>query len=301
MGGAAGVAGLILAGTAAADTLLGGAGNDTAGGNGGSDTILLGDGDDTAAGGEGGDTVSGGRGSDLLLGDGGDDILLAGTGDDMVFGGAGDDRIMGEDGNDTISGGAGADIIEAGTGDDRIIAERGDGSDLVVDGGAGSDTYDLSAITDAITIDLGQGGFGLASSSQLGTDTLRGIENVMAGAANDTIVANSSVNVMAGGLGNDTFVFFTIGAADGDTISDFQAGDKIDLSGIDANMLSGGNQDFVLMDQPVFTAAGQVIFRHEQRADGEYTVLEGNVDGDNAADFSIELAGRHTLKTSDFI
>ena len=216
---------LVLNGTSTSEALIGGAGDDTAAGAGGDDTILLAGGSDTASGGDGADTISGGAGDDLLLGDGDHDILLGGAGDDMILGGLGDDRVIGEAGADTLDGGKGHDVIEAGDGNDRIIAGRFDGDD-VIDGGAGFDTIDLSAITDALKIKLGQGGFGSAASGQVGSDTLRGIENVIAGAGDDEIAANDNVNVMTGGLGNDTFVFFTIGSAQGDTISDFRPGDR---------------------------------------------------------------------------
>jgi hypothetical protein len=43
------------------------------------------------------------------------------------------------------------------------------------------------------------------------------------------------------------------------------------------------------------------MFRHEQRSDGVHTILEGNVDGDNAADFRIDIVGQHNLTSSDFL
>ena len=86
-----------------------------------------------------------------------------------------------------------------------------------------------------------------------------------------------------------------------DQIADFQPGDLMDLSAIDANSLVAGNQSFnLIFDAPTFTAAGEIRFRHEQQADGEHTILEGNVDGDGQADFQIDIAGRHELTASDF-
>ena len=75
----------------------------------------------------------------------------------------------------------------------------------------------------------------------------------------------------------------------------------IDLSGIDANSLIAGNQSFnLIFDAPTFTAAGDIKFRYEQQADGDRTILEGDVNGDNQADFQIEIAGKLNLTVSDF-
>ena len=120
------------------------------------------------------------------------------------------------------------------------------------------------------------------------------------------LVANLEVDnhvgrdMLTGGQDNDTFVFKTAAEAGNgalaDVITDFQVGDKIDLSSIDANLGAGGNQDFALLNQATFTGAGQLIFRH----DGGNTIVEGDVDGDSAADFRIDILGVHNLATSDF-
>ena len=111
------------------------------------------------------------------------------------------------------------------------------------DGDDGSDTLDIAAITAKITVDLGSAatGKGSASSSQSGSDTLWGIENVVTGSGNDTITASKVVNVMDGGGGNDTFRFLSADHANGDTIKGFQPGDKIDLSSIDTNGAAKGD------------------------------------------------------------
>ena len=54
------------------------------------------------------------------------------------------------------------------------------------------------------------------------------------------------------------------------------------------------------MSGPAFTAAAQLMVTYETRADGDYTVVKGNVDGDADADFQINLKGSHTLTGSNF-
>ncbi|TBG14757.1 M10 family metallopeptidase [Rhizobium leguminosarum] len=92
--------------------------------------------------------------------------------------------------------------------------------------GGGIDTYDLSAYTTALKIDLGAGGYSVFSQSQLAdlgggpnNGYARGnvfnallyhdnvaslIENVRAGSGNDTLVGNEADNALWGNAGNDT-------------------------------------------------------------------------------------------------
>lgn len=293
-------------GTGLSDVLIGAAGADNLIGQGGDDTLIGAGGDDTLSAGDGNDFADAGEGRDVVFGGAGDDVLLGGAGNDLIDGGAGEDRIFGGTGDDRITAGAGDDIVVAGAGNDVIVGAVGDGNDVYFgddsDGGSGIDTLDLSAITANLTVDLGNGllGRGSAVSTQSGSDTLWSIENVATGSGNDTITASVAVNVMEGGAGNDTFRFLSKEAADGDTILDFQPGDKLDLSGIDANAALAGNQSFTLTSGPAFTATAQLVVAYETRADGDYTVVKGNVDGDADADFQINLKGSHTLTGSNF-
>ncbi|WP_371332231.1 calcium-binding protein [Bosea sp. BIWAKO-01] len=288
------------------DVLIGAAGADNLIGQGGDDALIGAGGDDTISAGDGNDFVDAGEGRDVVFGGAGDDVLLGGAGNDLIEGEAGNDRIFGGTGDDRITAGAGDDTVVAGAGNDVIVGSIGDGNDVYFgddsDGGSGIDTLDLSAILANLTVDLGNGllGRGSAVSTQSGSDTLWSIENVATGAGNDTITASAAVNVMEGGAGNDTFRFLSKEAADGDTILDFQPGDKLDLSGIDANGALAGNQSFTLTSGPAFTATAQLVVAYETRADGDYTVVKGNVDGDGDADFQINLKGSHTLTAGNF-
>ncbi|WGV17352.1 peroxidase family protein [Fuscovulum ytuae] len=243
--------------------------------------VMVGDaGDDVIVGGEEGDALLGKGGSDIILGNGGNDVAVGGSGGDV------------------IEGGAGRDVLLGGEGDDVFLAASDDGADMLF-GGEGSDTLDLSALTEDAVIDLGA--YTAIGTARIGgvTDHLVGIENATGGMGNDVIKASLSINVLTGGDGDDVFVFVSAGTADGDVITDFRPGDKIDLSGIDAMVGMNGNQAFTLADQGT-TAAGSLVIREVATENGVDTIIDGFTDGDADADFSITLRGAHTLDSSSF-
>ncbi|KQP73785.1 heme peroxidase [Methylobacterium sp. Leaf111] len=296
----------LVAGTTGDDVLSGTPGADTLLGLSGDDNILAGDGADVIRGGDGNDFVDAGGGRDVVFGGAGDDDILAGSGDDMVYGDAGADRILAGAGNDLVTAGAGNDTVIGGDGNDLFVAEVGDGGDSYwgdeVGGGTGADTLDMSAITANIAADLGTGlaGRGSVASSQSGSDTLWGIENLVTGSGDDTITASDAVNVMDGGRGADTYRFGSAAAANGDTIASFQPGDKVDLSGIDANQGVAGNQAFTLATGAAFTGVGELLVTQEHRADGDYTVVAGNTGGDAAPEFKFSIKGAPAATAADF-
>ncbi len=277
-------AGGVLMGTSGADLIFGMDGVDYVLSGAAADIIRLAGGDDFA---------DAGAGNDVVWAGSGDDDVLGGRGNDMLYGEAGNDWISGDAGHDMIDGGAGDDHLFGGDGNDKFIGRIGDGNDHI-DGGAGVDTLDLGSLTAAVHVNLGTGidSRGHVTGTQSGTDTLYGVENVTTGSGNDTIVASNDVNIMDGGAGEDVFVFGSAAAANGDTILNFEAGDKVDLAG----MLSGASSFALVNGSP---AAGQIAITHEVREDGEYTVVTGNTDG-GEPDFRISITGNHNLTSSDF-
>ena len=245
----------------------------------------------------GNDTVTGGDGDDDILGDAGADVIFADAGNDRVFGGAGHDYIDAGTGRDTVFGGAG---------DDLIAASEGDGNDVYwgddMGGAIGHDTLDMSAISANIEVNLGSGGMarGSASSAQSGSDVLWSIENFVGGSGNDRITASAATNDLDGGLGNDTYVFNSAADADGDVIRGFAPGDRIDLSGMDANGCGGaGNGTFALVTGG-FTAPGQIQITHDVVGGSELTIIHGNTTGDATDEFKLTLKGNHDLTAGDF-
>jgi len=163
-----------------------------------------------------------------------DDFIGAATGENWT-GGGGDETHVGTPASDTLDGLGGNDTLDGAGGGDSILG--GTGSDSVV-GGGGNDTLNGGAGSDSLDGDSG--------------------DDVLDGGAGD--------DILDGGTGNDMFY---IGQGMGnDTISDFTAGDQIDLSefsasfstwveleplisdnGIDTTtILLGGGQTLTLLD-----------------------------------------------------
>lgn len=92
------------------------------------------------------------------------------------------------------------------------------------------------------------------------------------------------------GTGHDTVVFKSAAHADGDTISGFEAGDKIDVSAIFKGHLTLVNG--------TTAAAGQIAISYDDHGGNEVTVLNGT----DAAGrhFEIDIKGHHNLTGTDF-
>ena len=81
-------------------------------------------------------------------------------------------------------------------------------------------------------------------------------------AGNDRLVGGNGVDTMVGGEGNDSFVYaHSSKATGGDVISDFGAGDIIDLGVVDAKSLTAGDQAFTFIGGAAFSkAAGELRY-----------------------------------------
>lgn len=294
------------------DVLNGGSGNDTLNGFSGNDVLNGGDGIDTASyiwetagvrvnlnltgaqntGGAGIDTlvsiehVIGSNFNDTLTGADGNfvsgifagNILDGGLGNDTLYAGEYNDNVLnGGAGNDTLnSADYGSNVLNGGTGDDKLYG--GDGGDTL-NGGDGNDILSSS----------GYGG--TAMNGGAGNDRLYcsegGLHRVNGGTGADTIYAN-----IAGGS-DDIFDYNSVSESPSgtgrDVIHNFNAEDdvghdQIDLRDIDANILVAGNQAFIW--------GGSFTAGHLRYVGG---VLQGNTDGDAAAEFEIQLVGAPAL------
>ena len=201
------------------DTIYGGAGNDSVDGDGGDDT-LFGDG--------GNDTVILDAGNDLAYGGTGDDAIFASSGDNTVYGGSGSDEIYLGTGNDTIDGGTEADTIYGGDANDTIQLNNNFGADVIFGGedlgDTDTDTLDLSAVTDDLTVDLTNANpeTGTVSDGSA-TATFSEIEAIRLGAGQDTLV-------LADGSGSDRVEGFQAPTPDGD--GTFTGVDMLDVSAL---------------------------------------------------------------------
>jgi Ca2+-binding RTX toxin-like protein len=264
-------------------------------------TIRLGAGNDKFTGGANPETVQDGDGADVVSLGGGNDTYLpggssvAGDGIDIIKGGAGIDTydasgVIGpvainlDNVAHEISPGMGLVAANtatgpniSGTAKDTITgfenANGGHGSDLVY-GTAGGNTLTGGDDEDFLF------GFG-------GNDKLDG------GVGDDLLVGGLGKDQLTGGLANDTFRYAALSdsgvtAATRDLVADFVQGvDKIDLSLIDANKTTVADDPFQFIGNNVpFTGAPGQLHAF-WTAIGQ--MVEGDVNGDAKADFSIEL------------
>lgn len=115
-------------------------------------------------------------------------IMVGGAGNDLLRGSTAKDLLQGLTGNDTLRGGDGDDTLE---------------------GGSGLDTADFSDANGAIEVRLGDGmalpwdstGHG---ATNMGGDTLSGIERVIAGRYADHLQGSEAADTLNGGAGHDS-------------------------------------------------------------------------------------------------
>lgn len=228
-------------------------------------------------GGLGADILVGGQGSDVYIVDNvGDQVIeLANEGydtvkssiswilganlEDLVLTGASAINGTGNAGANTLTGNAGDNVLSGLDGNDTLLG--GGGSDTLL-GGAGGDVLD-------------------------------------GGAGNDIINGGSGNNILTGGSGADLFVFTdasvrlsgsSAAALQTDQILDFNqaAGDRIDLSAIDADSTVAGNQAFSFVSN--FTQhAGEATLIYD--AGANLTTLRLDIDGDGNADYQLRITG----------
>jgi Ca2+-binding RTX toxin-like protein len=257
--------------TNADDLINGQAGNDFIDGAGGNDFIFGGLGNDVLHGGNGTDQLDGGSGHDTIFSDGDGGNYLGREGNDTMYSGLGDEKMDGGTGVDTIDHSAwwGDYIFDMKTGNTNFLGEKytnfenvimGSGNDAVVGTNGNNKMF---------------GGDGNDNLNAMG-----GNDTVYGGNGNDLIGGGLGKDLLDGGAGADTFKYlFVTGSpnnASRDTIQNFKwgEGDKIDISGIDANVLVGGNQSF---------GAGQLIWNPVTH------ILVADVIG--GADWSVNLVG----------
>jgi hypothetical protein len=121
----------------------------------------------------------------------------------------------------------------------------------------------------------------------------RGADTIVGGSGNDSILGNLGSDTLTGGAGKDVFVYQAAAestAEDADVIMDFDKGDKIDLSFIDADgNAANGDTKFSWLGSGAFTQeAGQL--RVTQNADySRAWVVEADIDGDGVADLVLNV------------
>ncbi|MDB5364918.1 MAG: Hemolysin-type calcium binding domain protein [Rhodospirillales bacterium] len=299
----ANVENLTLTGSAAING-TGNALNNMLTGNSGNNTLTGGAGNDTYFVQNTGDTVveTAGQGTDLVnssvsftLSANVENLTLTGNGNINGTGNTLDNTLTGNSGNNKLTGGAGNDTYFVQNTGDTAVENAGEGTDTV----NSSVTFTLGANVENLTL-TGSAGI---------NGTGNGLDNTIKGnTGNNNLNGGAGADRLSGGGGNDTFDYNDVSdsgltVATRDVILDFSAGDRIDLSSIDANAGQGGNQTFQFTaagGTGAFTAAAQVRWFHDGLGN---TIVEGNVGGanGNAADFQIMLVGNLTLTNSAFV
>jgi Ca2+-binding RTX toxin-like protein len=225
---------------------------------------------------------------------------------DVIDAFGGDDKLRGAGGADSLTGGAGNDTLVGGTGGDTLA------------GGAGTDTAYYIGSAAGVTVNLGAG---TASGGDAAGDILTGVEQLVGSSLADQLTGNAGVNglwgdggndvltggagadALKGGAGADSFAYTstadsTVAAAGRDTINDFTAGDRINLSAIDANGAGAGNTAFVFGTGNFTGTAGEL---RVVAIPSGYQAVYGDTNGDKTPDIAIVVLSDHTLAAGDFV
>ncbi|HTV69250.1 MAG TPA: calcium-binding protein [Rhizobiaceae bacterium] len=271
------------------------------------------------------------------LGFGNDSYRGGITGADLVADGDGNDFVDLAGGADQISVGAGNDILRGGTGVDIItfIVESDNGYGSSLSSGPGI-VIDLAKTTaqnfGRFGVDTisgfenvtGSGGndkiYGTTGANLL--DGRSGNDVIDGRGGTDIVSGEEGADILIGGLGRDT-IYPSIGddgdrdivrylrtaesgltVATRDVVSGFArsagaAGDRIDLSAIDANPFLAGNQSFAWRGGLAFRAnvVGEVRFIDA----GADVIVQIDTDNDNGAEMTILIQNVASLAAYDFV
>lgn len=217
---------------------------------------------------------------------------------DHLGGGLGNDTIDGLGGSDDMAGGRGNDTYLVESSGDTITEWAGEGVDSVI----ASASYVLSANVENLTLAATAGGKDGTGNELANRLTGNAANNVLNGLAGDDLITGAGgTDNLTGGLGNDVFKFNAVAdSAVGnkrDVITDFSAGDRIDLAAIDAKSGTPAvNDAFSYIGSAAYSkVAGQLQFNAVTH------LLSGDVNGDGKADFEIQLVGVPLLTVADLV
>ncbi len=178
--------------------------------------------------------------SDLLMPNG--FVLNGSLFSDILLGGRLNDTLIGLGGGDEIHGVAGNDIIMPGEGEDTV------------DGGDGNDIVSYADRTSPVEVVLNGPSATIVKVGGVDEDTIRNVENIFGGSANDRLIGDGFSNGLFGFGGDDK----VLGKDGNDTLSGNDGRDKLDggkgndqlTGGLGNDVLKGGKDSdtFVFID-----------------------------------------------------
>ena len=235
-----------------------------------------------------------------------ENLVLAGNADLDGTGNTLANWLIGNRGANALDGSTGADTLQGLGGNDSYRVDQA--GDVVRESRQVAGGVDEVIAT--ISYVLGAGLENLRLTGSGPTDGAgNGLANVLLGSAganllsgdrgDDTLDGGAGADQLTGGSGADLFRFSTVASVD--AITDFRrsAGDRIDLSMLDADRLTGDRQGFAFLGRQAFSADATGQLRYEA-GDGKL-MLYGSVDADVDAEFVLEVVGTVRLFAADLV
>jgi Ca2+-binding RTX toxin-like protein len=239
-------------------------------------------------------------------------VRLLGMGNLNLTGNAAANQLTGNSGANCLSdgGGGGADTLTGMAGNDSYVI-RNAGTQIIEGAGQGTADRVYAALSFALAGDdyveimqttcaAGTGGIDLTGNGLA--------QQIWGNAGANALRGGGGADQLTGGAGADRFVFTTMadslaGTTSRDTIIDMQRGvDRIDLSRLDASILTSGIQDCHYIGTAGFSGAGAASAGQLRWGSTPGGVLvEADLNGDGHADMQIMLTGITALGQTDFI